>query len=125
MFRHVAGALIEATNNFMTIIFYCIIHKILTALKLDTAPDKTFIGKLSKGNYFLGYHFGRCAREGVSIAKKTWSNHQDKLARLYEQGASLEVLREHEHRWGIWARSGVQLLQDRDKNFVFDESEDY
>lgn len=92
-----------------------IMNQVLALLKLDKAPDKTFIGKLDKGIDFLGYHFGDCTDEGVSIAKKTWINHQDKLARLYEQGAGEMALREYGRRWRIWARSGVQLVQGWDK----------
>jgi RNA-directed DNA polymerase len=92
-----------------------IMNQVLALLKLDKAPDKTFIGKLDKGIDFLGYHFGNCIREGVSIAKKTWINHQDKLARLYEQGAGKTVLREYERKWRIWARSGVQLMTGWDE----------
>ena len=99
-------------------------HEVLAALKLDKAPDKTYIGKLAKGIDFLGYHFGRCASEGVAIAEKTWSNHQDTLTRLYEQGASLEGLREYGRRWRIWARSGVRLVEGWAKGFVFDEFAD-
>ncbi|MFT6991854.1 MAG: hypothetical protein ACJASL_003850, partial [Paraglaciecola sp.] len=29
----------------------------LKLLKVEQAPDKTFIGKISKGFDFLGYHF--------------------------------------------------------------------
>lgn len=92
-----------------------LMNQVLALLKMEKAPDKTFIGRLDKGIDFLGYHFGDCTDEGVSIARKTWINHQDKLARLHEQGASNEALREYGRRWRIWARSGVQLVEGWEK----------
>ena len=71
-----------------------LMNRTLASLKLQKARDKTFIGKLSKGFDFLGYHLGPWAHRGVAVAKKTWINHWDKLARLYEQGASLMAPRQ-------------------------------
>ncbi len=34
-----------------------VVNQALGALKLDQAPDKTFIGRIEKGFDFLGYHF--------------------------------------------------------------------
>ena len=68
----------------------------------------------------MGHHFGDCAHEGVMLAKKTWSNHQDRLTRLDEQGASQEALGEYGRRWGIWVRSGVQLVKRWDEGMSAD-----
>ncbi len=35
------------------------VNGVLGALGLEKHPDKTFIGRIEKGFYFLGYHFGR------------------------------------------------------------------
>jgi RNA-directed DNA polymerase len=51
-------------------------------LKVEQAPDKTFIGKISKGFDFLGYLFGQ---EKLRVSKPTLENHIRRLSRLYEQ----------------------------------------
>jgi len=33
------------------------VNQHLNQLKVEQAPDKTFIGRIEKGFYFLGYHF--------------------------------------------------------------------
>jgi hypothetical protein len=83
-------------------------NQVFALQKLDKALDKTFIGKLDKGLDSLGYHFGNCTFDVVSIAKKTRINHQDKLARLYEYCAGKKVLREIRgdggFGLGVWCR---------------------
>ena len=44
------------------------VNRILEKLKLNKAPDKTFIGKIEKGFDFLGFYFGR---SGISVSKKS------------------------------------------------------
>jgi RNA-directed DNA polymerase len=51
-------------------------------LKVEQAPDKTFIGKISKGWDFLGYHFDG---EHLSVAAKTVEKHVLHYRQLYEQ----------------------------------------
>ncbi|MEE8060080.1 MAG: hypothetical protein V3T17_19945, partial [Pseudomonadales bacterium] len=45
----------------------------------------------------------------LTIAWTTWVNHQSKLSRLYEQGASQECIGEYVRRWLIWVGSGVDV----------------
>jgi len=58
------------------------VNQVLTSLKLDKHPDKTFIGRIEKGFDFQGYHF---RPEGLSIAQKTVENFVARAIRLYEQ----------------------------------------
>ncbi|MFT5675108.1 MAG: RNA-directed DNA polymerase, partial [Paraglaciecola sp.] len=51
-------------------------------LKVEQAPDKTFIGKISKGFDFLGYHFDG---EQLTVAAKTVEKHVLHYRQLYEQ----------------------------------------
>ena len=41
------------------------INEVLAALRVEQHPDKTFIGKASKGFDFLGYHF---SPDGLTVA---------------------------------------------------------
>jgi hypothetical protein len=51
-------------------------------LKIEQAPDKTFIGKISKGFDFLGYHFDG---KQLAVAAKTVEKHVVHYRQLYEQ----------------------------------------
>jgi hypothetical protein len=51
-------------------------------LKIEQAPDKTFIGKISKGFDFLGYHFDG---KNLTVAAKTVTKHVLHYRQLYEQ----------------------------------------
>ena len=58
------------------------VNRVLSALRLTTHPDKTFIGHSAKGFDFLGYHFFDGA---LCAAKTTTRKMAEKAARLYEQ----------------------------------------
>ncbi|MCP4157205.1 MAG: hypothetical protein GY757_56360, partial [bacterium] len=62
-------------------------NQVLTRLKVEKHPDKTFIGKLDRGFDFLGYRFGPRSPAGLDVAQKTIENHVANITRLYEQGA--------------------------------------
>ena len=68
-------------------------------------PDKTFIGRISRGFDFLGYWF---SPEGLSIAAKTVERMVDKVARLYEQGADDVRIETYLKHWCQWVRTGVK-----------------
>jgi hypothetical protein len=51
-------------------------------LKVEQAPDKTFIGKISRGWDFLGYHFDG---KQLTVAAKTLEKHVLHYRQLYEQ----------------------------------------
>jgi RNA-directed DNA polymerase len=56
-----------------------VVNKILNQLKVEQHPDKTFIGRVSKGFDFLGYHF----MDGmVRVAKKTVEKFVRRVERL-------------------------------------------
>jgi RNA-directed DNA polymerase len=58
-------------------------------LKVEQAPDKTFIDKISKGFDFLGYQFGK---EKLRGSNRTLENHIRRLTQLYEQ-------KKHQPNW--------------------------
>jgi RNA-directed DNA polymerase len=81
-------------------------------LKLEQAPDKTFIGKISKGWDFLGYHFDG---KQLTVAAKTVEKHVLHYRQLYEQlrmkkATSIEmasVLGQYVKRWQRWVKAGI------------------
>jgi hypothetical protein len=77
-----------------------LMNQVLVNLGLDKAKDKTFIGRIARGFDWLGYRLGGIDPQRVGIARQTWANHLDKLARLYEQAVSEEVVREYVRR--LW-----------------------
>jgi RNA-directed DNA polymerase len=85
-------------------------------LKVEQAPDKTFIGKISKGWDFLGYHFDG---KQLTVAAKTVEKHVLHWHRLYEQekqkkATSVEmasILDCYVNRWQRWAAAGLQGIK--------------
>ncbi|MCP4107624.1 MAG: reverse transcriptase [Desulfobacteraceae bacterium] len=83
-----------------------LVNEILDVLKLDKHPDKTFIGRISRGFDFLGYQFSSCGLVGVAV--KTVERFAERVSRLYEQGADSERIGEYARRWVRWVRSGIE-----------------
>jgi hypothetical protein len=85
-------------------------------LKVEQAPDKTFIGKISKGWDFLGYHFDG---KQLTVAAKTVEKHVLHYGQLYEQlrmkkATSIEmasVLGLYVKRWQRWVAAGLQDIK--------------
>lgn len=83
------------------------LNQYLATLGFQQHPDKTFIGRMSKGFDWLGAWF---TDKGVTgIAPRALTNHQDKVRRLYEQTRhwprTKQVRRvlDYATRWKIWA----------------------
>ncbi len=72
----------------------------LTRLNLAQHPDKTFIGRISKGFDFLGYHFSPV---GLTVAQATVERFIEKANRLYEQEPHSRALGLYVRRWLGWA----------------------
>ena len=51
-------------------------------LKLKQHPEKTSIGRITKGFDFLGYQFGE---KKLIVSKRTFANHIRRITQLYEQ----------------------------------------
>lgn len=76
----------------------------LVQLKVEKHPDKTFIGRVTRGLYFLGYRF---SPDGLGVAPVTVERFAERVSRLYEQGATASRIWEYARRWMRWVRSGV------------------
>lgn len=84
------------------------VNAMLTSLRLERHPDKTFIGRIAKGFDFLGYRFGAGALE---LAEATIANFVEQASRLYEQGrrerSKAPLLGRYVRRWLGWAEGGL------------------
>ena len=80
------------------------INEELAALRVEKHPDKTFIGRITKGFDFLGYWF---SPGGVGVANKTVDRMLAKVSRLYEQGVDQSCIETYVERWWRWVRSGL------------------
>ena len=81
------------------------VNQTLAALKVEQHPDKTFIGRVSRGFDFLGYRF---RSDGlIGVAQQTVERFVQRATRLYEQGADSERIGEYARRWLKWIHSGI------------------
>jgi len=85
------------------------VNRILAELKIAQHPDKTFIGRISRGFDFLGYCFGTTGLVGV--AKQSLERFVERATRLYEQDADTDRIEEYVRRWLTWCKSGLGALQ--------------
>jgi len=69
-------------------------------------PDKTFIGRIARGFDFLGYRF---SSSGLSPAPRTIKRFEERMARLYEQGADASRIGAYARHWWRWVEAGVTL----------------
>lgn len=76
------------------------VYAVLHALRVDVAPDKTYIGKASKGFDFLGK---RISPNGILPSASALSRMQRNTIWLYEQGASKKRIGLYWIRWLCWA----------------------
>jgi hypothetical protein len=84
------------------------VNRVLQDLKVEKHPDKTFIGRISRGFDFLGYHFEKDAL-GVRVrpGEATVRRYMARVAEMYEEGASAEDVAAYERRWFGWVRGGL------------------
>jgi len=73
-------------------------------LKLTKHPDKTFIGRASRGIDFLGYHL---TPTELTMSKAALQRRDANIARLYVQGASQSHVEQYVLRWQQWATAGI------------------
>lgn len=85
-----------------------IVNETLDELRVQQHPDKTFIGKTSRGLSFLGYAYNEHGL--VGIARPTRQKFNERLRQLYEQGASFARIGDYIRRWLIWVKSGLKVV---------------
>ena len=85
-----------------------IVNQTLSRQKVEKHPDKTFIGRVEKGFYFLGYHL---KPESLAPSCQTIKKHAEQICRLYEQGAGIDRIRQYIWRWYLWLKFGFGQLK--------------
>jgi hypothetical protein len=76
-----------------------ITYHLLQKMKLKLAKDKTYIGLIQRGFYFLGYRFEKKNEKNnekkisLTVSKACQSRMQQKVAQLYEQYAPEKTYR--------------------------------
>lgn len=88
------------------------VNQEMADLRVEKHPDKTFIGRISRGFDFLGYWF---APSGLGVARKTVVRCLEKVSRLYEQGASVGRIGKYLGRWWQWVHDRVERVVARGK----------
>jgi hypothetical protein len=81
-----------------------LVNETLAELKVEQHPDKTFIGRISRGFDFLGYVF---SATGLEVAAQAVEHCVERVTQLYERGADLVRIGAYVRCWKRWARSGL------------------
>jgi len=87
-----------------------LVNETLAELHVEQHPDKTFIGRISRGFDFLGYAF---TPAGLEVASQTVERCVQLLSQLYEQGVDMIHIGAYVRRWQRWAKSGLAELGAR------------
>jgi len=94
-----------------------LVQQTLDELKVQTHPDKTFVGNTERGFSFLGYQINSAGLVGV--APPTVERFVERVNRLYEQGADAIRIDEYVRRWWKWVRGGIDAaLAEDEGSFV-------
>lgn len=82
-----------------------LVNQALGALKVEQHPDKTFVGRVSRGFDFLGYTFSTVGLTG--LARMTVAGCVERMSQLYEQGADVVRIGQYVRRWWRWVNGGL------------------
>ncbi len=84
-----------------------LVNQTLAELHVVQHPDKTFIGRISRGFDFLGYAFTPTRLEASRSAVERCV---DRVSRLYERDVDLVRIGAYVRRCLRWSRSGLGAL---------------
>jgi RNA-directed DNA polymerase len=92
-FRYMDDILILAPTRWKLRKAIRLLNQIFSELKMEKHPDKTLIGKVERGFYFLGYFL---KPDSLTVPEKTFDRFIESIVQLYEQ----ETLNRREGRLG-------------------------
>jgi hypothetical protein len=81
------------------------VNETMAELKMAQHPDKTFVGRISRGFDFLGYRI--CSTGLIGLAEPSVQQTVDRINQLYEQGADAIRIGQYIRRWWAWVRGGI------------------
>jgi RNA-directed DNA polymerase len=81
-----------------------LVNEALARLGLAKAPNKTYIGRITQGFSWLGYHLGSGR---LRLARVTWERFAARIGRLYEQHADTERMGTYVQHWLRWVQAGL------------------
>ncbi len=83
-----------------------VVNQTLAELRVRQHPDKTYIGRISRGFDFLG------SPQGLAVASGTVMKFVERMCRLYEQGADAVRIGDYVRRWKSWATAtGLHVVE--------------
>ena len=80
-----------------------LVNETLAEFKVEQHPDKTFIGRISRGFDFLGYVF---TPAGLEVAPRAVERCVERVSQLYEQGADLIRIGTYVRRLALLGQGG-------------------
>jgi hypothetical protein len=81
------------------------VNETMAELKMEQHPNKTFVGRISRGFDFLGYRISTAGL--IGLAAQSVQQTTDRMSRLYEQGADDVRIGRYVRRWWAWVRGGI------------------
>jgi len=93
-----------------------IVNQKLATLEVAQHPDKTFIGRISRGFDFLGYRFQ--SRGLIGASRQTVERFVERATQLYERGADAERIGDYARNWVRWVQSGLCFVVDGDSLLI-------
>jgi RNA-directed DNA polymerase len=81
------------------------VNETMAQLKMEQHPDKTFVGRISRGFDFLGYRISPAGL--IGLAAQSVQQTVERINRLYEQGANDLRIGQYVRRWWAWVRGGM------------------
>ena len=77
----------------------------MAELKVEQHPNKTFVGRISRGFDFLGYRISSAGL--IGLATQSVQQTVERINQLYEQGADEIRIGQYVRRWWAWVRGGI------------------
>lgn len=81
------------------------VNQTMAQLKMEQHPDKTFVGRISRGFDFLGYRISPAGL--IGLARQSVQQTSERINQLYEQGADDVRIGQYVRRWWAWVRGGM------------------
>jgi len=82
------------------------VNETMAELKMGQHPDKTFVGRISRGFDFLGHRISPAGL--IGLARQSVQQTIERINQLYEQGADTIRIGRYVRHWWAWVRGGLR-----------------